>query len=335
MVRKCVEIYLHQSKRIWCRLPTSFKNLAIGQAYGRHLHALVCRFSKRSQSHGTFFLRNRPEMELMCRLLNEKAEGATVALSVLACSKGAEVYSILWSVRTFRPDLRVIVQAVDISRDIIDFAEKGAYSLSCPGDPRTLDHLGTIDEEQLIWATYRDQGVAQNESIFERMDKSEMSAVFDREEGQAKVKRWLKEGITWRVGDATAPGLIDELGLQDIVVANRFLCHMDVPAAESCLRNIAGLVKPGGYIFVSGVDLDVRTKVAKEMNWQPVSDLIKEIHEGDTSLAKGWPFHWWGLEPFSEKHPDWRSRYASVFQVGQPELFTLDRAAADVVGSVT
>ena len=36
----------------------------------------------------------------MCRLVGEKAHGAKVAIAVLACSKGAEVYSILWSIRT-------------------------------------------------------------------------------------------------------------------------------------------------------------------------------------------------------------------------------------------
>src|ERR1700744_4723721 len=129
MIRRLLEAYLSRSGQIWPPLPDSFKNLSVGRAYGRHLHALVCRYSKRSQSHGTFFLRNRPEMELMCRLVGQKAQHAKVAISVLACSKGAEVYSILWSIRRARPDLRVVVQAVDISQEIVDFAEEGTYSL--------------------------------------------------------------------------------------------------------------------------------------------------------------------------------------------------------------
>ena len=54
-----------------------------------------------------------------------------------------------------------------------------------------------------------------------------MDAMFDRMGDQVKVKSWLKEGITWRVGDASAPELIHELGPQDVVVATRFLCHME------------------------------------------------------------------------------------------------------------
>lgn len=253
----------------------------------------------------------------MCRLVGGKPYGARVAISVLACSKGAEVYSILWSIRRSRPDLKITLQAVDISQEIVDFAKEGAYSLKRPASFKASDQMAMTEEEKLRWITCRDQGCDQSASIFERMDKSEMDAMFDREGDQAKVKSWLKEGITWRVGDASDPRLINELGIQDVVVANRFLCHMEPAAAERCLRIIAGLVKPGGYLFVSGVDLDVRAKVAKEMDWRPESDLIREIHEGDVSLAAGWPFGWWGLEPFSENYPDWSIRYASVFQVGE------------------
>jgi chemotaxis methyl-accepting protein methylase len=257
-------------------------------------------------------------MELMCRLVNQKALGAQVAISVLACSKGAEVYSILWSIRRARPDLKITLQAVDISQEIIDFAMEGVYSLKSPASLNSVDHSGMTEEEKLDWATCRDQGHDQLESIFQRMHGSEMDAMFDRDSDRAKVKPWLKEGIAWRVADVSDPELIRLLGPQDVVVANRFLCHMEPASAERCLRNIAGLVKPGGYIFVSGVDLDVRTKVAKDMNWKPVSDLMREIHEGDSSLMAGWPLGWWGLEPFSKDHPDWRIRYASVFRLQDP-----------------
>jgi hypothetical protein len=115
--------------------------------------------------------------------------------------------------------------------------------------------------------------------------------------------------------------MVSALGPQDIVVANRFLCHMGPEAAEECLRNIVGLVKPGGYIFVSGVDLDVRARVARAMDWKPITDLIKEIHEGDSSLRNGWPLEYWGLEPFRDDRTDWQFRYASVFQIGANVAF--------------
>ena len=84
--------------------------------------------------------------------------------------------------------------------------------------------------------------------------------MFDCEGEQASVKQQFRESITWHLGDASDPKLGEVLGLQDIVVANRFLCHMQPEEAEPCLRSLASLVKPGGYLFVSGVDLEVRTK---------------------------------------------------------------------------
>ena len=148
------------------------------------------------------------------------------------------------------------------------------------------------------------------------MTDREVEALFELDGNKASVRASLKKGITWLTGDANDPGLPRILGPQDIVVANRFLCHMPAPAAEKCLRNIARLVNPGGHLFVTGIDLDVRTKVARDLGWEPVPDLLQEVHEGDVTLKEGWPLHWWGLEPFCHDLPDWRIRYASVFQIG-------------------
>ncbi len=334
ILRRCLDVYLVQSARIWRRLPSFLRLSSLGEAYGRHLHGIVCRSAKRNQNHSTFFLRNRAELELIRRLIAEQPQGASLSITVLACSKGAEVYSFLWTIRRARPDLTVNLHAVDISQEIVDFAKEGIYFLKSRDTLNALAHAGATEEERLAWNTYRDQGPLQNVSLFERMNESEMQAMFDCEGNHATVKPWLKAGITWQMGDATSPQLIDMLGPQDFVVANRFLCHMEPQAAESCLRNIAGLVKPGGYIFVSGVDLDVRAKVAREMGWEPVGELIREVHDGDFSIRNGWPMNWWGLEPFSQNRPDWKIRYACVFQVGKAPSLQPVGAPPQLLGSV-
>jgi aromatic ring hydroxylase len=61
--------------------------------------------------------------------------------------------------------------------------------------------------------------------------------------------------------------------------------------AERCLRDIARLVRPYGYLLVSGIDLDVRARVAADLGWLPVEELIEEIHEGDPCNRKLWPYH--------------------------------------------
>jgi chemotaxis methyl-accepting protein methylase len=311
--RTFLRAYLSLNRRIWIRIPASLRVGSLGRAYGRHLHASVLRLAERGQgqgAYGTFFFRNRPELELMCRLLGPVTAGSNLDISVFACSKGAEVYSILWAIRTARPDLTVNVKAVDISSEILGFAERGIYFRN---GGETLKAGGPEGAAELADLTWKGQHL----SIFERMTNEEVEVMFEVKDHQAKVRSWLREGITWLTADANDPELNRVLGLQDMVVANRFLCHMDPQAAEKCLRNIARLVKPGGYLFVSGVDLEVRTRVARELEWRPVPDLLKEVHEGDHSLRKGWPLEWWGLEPFCRDRSDWKIRYASVFQIGK------------------
>jgi chemotaxis methyl-accepting protein methylase len=293
--------YLHINILIWKHLPASLGSWRLIRAYGVHLHNLIQLRATRTQSVGTFFLRNRPELELLIRLLDQKRQGSTLDVTVLACSKGAEVYSISYAIRRARADLKVNLCALDISEDILGFAKVGIYSLRKHGS------LGG----DVAANTSRDQP----SSIFERMSSMEMEEMFDWEEEQVRVKPRFREGITWRPGDAGDLALVGALGPQDIVVANRFLCHMPPKEAEECLRNLAQLVKREGYLFVSGVDLGVRSKVAKELGWRPVTELISEIHEGDPSLRRDWPLQYWGLEPLDQDRIDWKMRYASVFQL--------------------
>ena len=280
--------YLRVNSWLWNHLPRSLTTLRVIRSYGIILHGLARLQAIRRQSFGTFFFRNRPELELIRRLSDQKAKSSALNISVLGCSIGAEVYSILWTIRSARPDLKVIMHAVDISKEALEFAQKGVYSL------RTTEFHDV--------------------SIFERMSEEEMLKIFVKEADHLKIQPWIKEGIIWHLGDAGRPEIVNVLGPQDIVVANRFLCHMDPPDADRCLRNIARLVKPSGYLFVSGIDLDIRTKVARDLGWEPLRDLMEDIHEGDSCLRGHWPCGYTGLEPFNKRRHDWNIRYASVFQ---------------------
>ncbi len=288
--RSPIGMYLRLNKWVWKRLPPAALNSSPISSYGMFLQKLVHSRSERRQHTGTFFLRNRPELELMRRLVESNASGSSSRIAVVGCSIGAEVYSILWTLRSARPDLDVQMCAVDISPEVLNVAKEAVYS---------------SESSDLVGAP-----------IFERVTEKELGEMFDREGGQARVKSWIRAGIRWHVGDAGDPELLRILGPQDIVVASNFLCHMDPPNAEKCLRNIAGLMKPGGYIFVSGVDLDVRAKVAGDLGWRPIPELIEEIHDGDPSVRGDWPWEWWGLEPINKRSPDWQMRYAAVFQQG-------------------
>ena len=180
------DFYLRLNKRIWQRLPFRVRNLYPVRCYGAWLHTLVCLRASRQQYFGTFFLRNRPALELMRRLAQQKAHGSTLRIAVLGCSIGAEVYSILWTIRSARPDLKIVLSAMDISKEMLNLAEKGIYA------PNTSELVGA--------------------PIFERLTAHDKRQMFDWEGDQAKVKSWLREGIAWRLGDAADPELIRGLG---------------------------------------------------------------------------------------------------------------------------
>lgn len=253
------------------------------------LHAGVRRSADRRQYLGTSFLRNRAQLEQIRRLAAARPHDASLDLAVLGCSIGAEVYSVLWTIRTARPDLKVRTVALDISPEVLAVAERAVYS---------------SEAAALVgWP------------IFDRLSAAEREQIFDWEGHEGTVKSWIREGVRFQLGDAADPEVARALGPQDMVLASNFLCHMEPTAAQSCLRNIARLVKPGGHLLVAGVDLDVREKLARELGWQPLPDLIREIHEGDPDVRRDWPCEWWGLEPLDERRRDWQLRYGAIFRL--------------------
>ena len=95
------------------------------------------------------------------------------------------------------------------------------------------------------------------------------------------------------------------------------LGRLEPSEVGNCLRNIAGMGKRGGYLFVMGIDPNVRVTVARDLRWRAVSKLIDEIHEGNPSLLGDWPFDWWGFQPFDKKRDDWRMRNVAVFRLNR------------------
>ena len=289
-----VSAYLRINQRLWDKTPSSIAARRPVRAYGDFLHRLARMQNIRSQAFSTQFLRNRPALELMRRLLSEVSKGDTFRVTVLGCSTGAEAYSVAWRIHSARPDIRLALNAVDISKQAVEFARVGEYSLA------TAHLTGT--------------------KVFETLSPAEMDELFERSGDRMTVRAWIKEGMSWHAGDAGDPLTIDTLGKQDLVVANNFLCHMSPPEAERCLRNIGRLVNPSGRLFVSGIDLDVRSKVARDLGWEPLQEMLEEVHDGDTYMRRIWPGQYAGVEPLNKRRPDWGTRYAAAFRLPQETM---------------
>ncbi len=300
-----VGAYLQVNQKLWNNLPLQVTSWAVIKAYGEFLHKLARASGTRAQACSTFFLRNRPLLELIQRLAQRSQKKDVLKVAVLGCSTGAEVYSVAWKIRTACPDIKLTLHAIDISGQAIEIAEKAVYSLG--------------------------PGKAGEASIFERLSKYEIGEMFEQDGDNLTVRTWLREGIKWHVADVGDSGIEDVLGPYDLVLANNFLCHMENSVAERYLRNISQLLVPGGHLLLCGVDLDVRTKVANDLRWNPLQELLEDIHEGDPCLRHLWPCHYAGLEPLDKARSDWRHRYAVAFKVGVPAKANRDFGADEFV----
>jgi mannose-6-phosphate isomerase-like protein (cupin superfamily) len=89
--------FLRLNQRFWNVLPSSCAAFRPFDWYAQFLHALARRQHIRAQAFNTFFLRNRPELELIRRLVATRKHSDTLRVAVLGCSTGAEVYSIAWA----------------------------------------------------------------------------------------------------------------------------------------------------------------------------------------------------------------------------------------------
>ena len=304
--------FLRVNQHVWKMLPSSLVRSRPFDLYGRFLHALVRRQGIRAQAFNTFFLRNRPALDLIQRLVTAKERGDTVRVAVLGCSTGAEVYSTMWAIKTVRPDLKLVMNAVDVSNEAVEFARRGVYPLNAK---MSLNSIRDCMAAGRWRASETGSELVDSSEIFERMTTAEKSQFFEFNKDSAAIREWLKEGISWGVADVREPEILDRMGPQDIVIASNFLCHMEASEADRCLRNIARLVRPGGYLFVAGIDLDVRERIARDLAWEPVAELLEEIHNGDSCLRGQWPLEYTGLEPLNKRRKDWKIHYAAAFHV--------------------
>jgi chemotaxis methyl-accepting protein methylase len=268
---------------LWNRRPGAVRSWNVTQAMGRLINRRVRRVQQRGGGNYTRFFRNLPLLELLRDIALEMTRGVPIKIAVLGCSTGAELYSTVWMIRTARPEQEIQALGIDISGTCVEAAASGVY-------PLQATEVAEISE-----------------ASYERL--------FTRQENTLSVQQWLREGVTWRVGDACSSDLAAQFGLQDIVLANNFLFQMSPDRAETCLRNIARLVAPGGYLCISGVDLDVRSHVVRELGLIPVTARLEDIHTAEEGMLTAWPLSFWGLEPMDRRRQDWPARYTTVFRL--------------------
>jgi chemotaxis methyl-accepting protein methylase len=270
---------------VWQSFPLESRRRLPLRSVGKVIHTLSARFSNRQQSNSTWFLRNLPLLQTLCELILSHDPSQPLRLCSVGCSTGAELYSLLWLLRKAKPNLDLLAIGVDQSPSVIERAQLGKYRREEP-------ELRDLDEELL-------------------------GDIFDKTGSEWKIKNWIGQGTQWIVGDAASAELRARIGLQDIVLANNFLIHMQKPDAEACLTNLLQLIKDDGLLVARGIDLDVRQKIVRKFNLTPVAARVEEIHDANAErdAPHGWPWRYWSLEPIDKSRKNWIERYATIFRV--------------------
>ena len=249
---------------------------------GRAIHRRVRESARRRpDSVHTFFVRNPPLFEQIGLVLAGWPAERALRVASIGCSTGAELYSVLWLIRSRRPDVQASGVGVDIDPTVLAKAARGAY--------RRDDLELSLISDELVDQLFVPHGA------------------------ELLVEGWIAGGTEWRQGDVAADDLAGALGQFDLVLANNLLCHLPEDAAEAGMRNVVRLVAPGGCLVCYGVDLDIRERVIAESGLAPFPHDVELSYTAEPRALWKWPFAYWAQEPFDETRADATLRYSSIF----------------------
>src|SRR5262249_110275 len=250
-------------------------------------HWLALRIDPRNNSTFTGFFRLPSQFEALTgpvtAFLTRERPTSRLRVAVIGCSNGAEAYSIASMLMRRHPGLEFQLDGYDINADMCEKARSGRYEAS----EVLNNHLRTAEFIQ---------------------------ATFDVGNDVYRVKPAIAARTAFHVADALRPGLEGDVGQCDIVFAQNFLFHLDRKPAVQAFENLYRLLKPRAALFIDGMDIDLRCKRTRLRRLTPLDFRIEQIHnEARRARAAGWPYCYWGLEPYMTFAGDWRRRYATVF----------------------
>jgi hypothetical protein len=265
-------------------LLTSLLSTPPGLPIGRAIHRRVLARQPRSQSLATSFFRNLKQLGVLEGPLAGIAGRRPLRVLVAGCSLGCEAYALAGFLRHRLGVQDFAVTALDIDPEAVAFGAAGIYAAA---------HLPT--------------GAARDEA------RDLIAQMFAQDGDAWRIRDDLKAHMTFMQGDVLAPAFAG-LGRFDLVLGQNFLIHMDDAMARRALATLADRVDADGAIFLSGVDLDLRVAEATRNGLRPIDWNIKALHEEDHVRRGGWPWAYWGLEPFSPGASDPVRRYATIYR---------------------
>jgi len=203
-------------------------------------------------------------------------------IAVFACCSGEEAYTLAYALATRAPGLPVRIRGYDIVPEVVAQAKAGSY---------TREHVysSPFASDELV------------------------AGLFDVRGDTLTVKPQFSSLVSFDIGDITDAVAMGRLQRSDLVFAQNVLFHLPRPVAKRAFDNLVTVLRPGGALFVNGMDTDMRAKLSKEHGLEPVTQRIEEIHE-DARVDRGahWANSYWGREPL-KRSGDWVRKYCTIY----------------------
>ncbi len=282
--------FLYRSAKRIAERFTLVRKLKASVSWGVFRHRIALAIEERNNSTFTGFLRLPTQFEALqgpvLDFVRERQGANTIRIVVVGCSNGAEAYTIASIMKVYAPHAAFMIDAYDINSEFIEKARTGRYA-----------------EEEVLNNKLLPVGFIQT--------------TFRREGPDYCVREDILACVRFDVADALSPDLDAQVGLCDVLFAQNFLFHLSRRDATRAFGNLCALLKPNAAIFVDGMDIGLRQKLTRNRGLVPLDYKIAEIHnEARRARESGWPYRYWGLEPFMSVARDWRRRYATIFVRG-------------------
>lgn len=211
-------------------------------------------------------------------------EVAQLKVLMFGCCHGDELYSLASVLRQYSPALNFDIQAYELVDSLVEKARSATYT-----------------KDEVMYGPFVTEAFVDN--------------TFDINGENYLVKPALVARTRCHQGDLLDETLLNQLPQFDLVFAQNLLFHLPRNKVGTAFDYLVQKVKPGGFLFVNGMDTDQRVKFSKRFDLEPLDYLVEEIHN-DARVDRGdaWANYYFGREPFSRESRNWLRKYATVFR---------------------
>lgn len=261
--------------------------------YGVRRHSQLLRTVDRRSNHTyTCFYRSPTQLQALSGpvldfLGRPERSGERLEIVVMACSNGAEAYTIASWLTQHVPDLDFHITATDLHQSMVDKAAMGEYT--------------------------------RDEALHSQYVTPEFVAhTFDIRGDTYVVKPELRARASFSQADLLDGGALRErFAPASLVLAQNVLFHLSPDMARIAFDNLVAMLAPRAVLFIEGMDGDLRVELTKRYGLEPLADNLRRIYsESRVHTPINWWSYYWGSEPYFPFRSDKDRRYGTIFLKG-------------------